>query len=110
MQQEFKPPAIGGSNIGRAAKMAETIAEQDYGVADFQSRGEGEAPKVRYRNTNPGENSAWSGQRAALEQAIAIGRKNRLDHGSGLEVLQQGLRDGSQPDLIEVSRKRLLRG
>jgi len=110
MGQEFKPPAIGGSAVGIAAKMAEHIAEHDYGVADFQSRGEGEAAKVRYRNTNPGERSAWNGQRAALEQAIAIGRENRIRHGSGLEALQHGLRNGAQPDLIELSKRRLMRG
>lgn len=104
--QEFVPPAIGGSHRARATKLAETIAAEDYGVADMQrDNREGGRPKVRFKDDNRPP-STWGAQQAALEQAIALGRENRLKYGSGLEILQKNLRDGTQPDLIELSKRR----
>jgi len=134
--QQFKPFAIGGSAHARAVKLAEDIAEKDYGVADMQSDGRaGGKPKVRYQdltaqtlkdagvstaglqkaiadtrgmaNANP---SRWGGVSSeALQTALALGRENRLKYGSGLDVLQANLKSGAQPDLIENSKKRSMR-
>lgn len=105
-QQELKAPVIGGSSRARATAMAEEIAAKDYGVADMQSQGPGNGPpKVRYQG-DPAGASTWGAQGAALQQAIALGRENRLRYGSGLDALQSALRDGTQPDLIELSKKR----
>lgn len=111
MAQEFKPPAIGGSVRARAIKIAEDIAEKDYNVADFKSDGrEGGRPKVRYRDAITTSASTWAAPNAAsLGQAIALGRESRLKYGSGLDVLHSALKDGTQPDLIELSKRRSMR-
>lgn len=111
MHQEFKPPAIGGSVASRAIRLAEDIAEKDYGVADFKSDGrEGGRPKVRYKDATPGVlPSSWGGAAGAIQQAAALGRETRLRYGSGLDVLHSTLKDGSQPDLIELSKKRSMK-
>ena len=109
MRQEFRPVAIGGSNIGKATKIAETIAEQDYHVADMQVDGrEGGKPKVRYKDQKMSfPPSTWSSvPPAALEQAIANGRQTRLNFGSGLDVLQSNIKNGIEPDLIANSKRR----
>lgn len=104
--QEFVPPAIGGSHRARATKLAETIAAEDYGVADMQrDNREGGRPKVRFKDDNRPP-STWGAQQAALEQAVALGRESRLKYGSGLEILQHNLKTGVQPDLIELSKRR----
>lgn len=104
--QEFVPPAIGGSNRSKATDLAHKIAQEDYGVSDIRmARERGDKAQVRFKDaTQPP--STWGAQNAALEQAIALGRENRLRYGSGLEVLQRSLKDGTQPDLIEVSKRR----
>ena len=108
--QEFKPPAIGGSNRTRAVDLALDIAEKDYGVADIQVSGkEGGKPKVRFKDDNRPGASTWGAQSAALAQAMALGRENRLRYGSGLDVLQANLKSGAQPDLIELSKRRSAR-
>lgn len=112
MQQEFKPFAIGGSAVAKAHKIAETVAHEDYGVADMQRehRPDG-APKHRLKDEGtPAQSSTWGVAGAALEQAIAIGRQTRLQNGgSGLDILQNALKTGEQPDLIELSKKRSMR-
>ena len=54
MQQDFKPVAVRGTQANHRAnaqKLAETIASEDYGVADFTAKGrEGETPKVRHKD------------------------------------------------------------
>ncbi|HEX8827634.1 MAG TPA: hypothetical protein VF778_05935 [Xanthobacteraceae bacterium] len=111
MFQQFKPPAIGGSNKTRAADLALKIASEDYGVADIQPQGAGHGPpKVRYKDAAaPTLPSAWSAPNANLAQAVALGRESRLKYGSGLDVLHSTLKDGSQPDLIELSKRRSAR-
>lgn len=111
MRQEFKPVAIGGSVHSRAAAIAEDIAANDYGVADMSSRGEGEATKHRYKDQTSGiPASTWqAGGAALLEQAASIGRETRLRHGNGLDVLQNALKSGAQPDLIEASKRRAIK-
>ena len=111
MQQDFKPAAIGGSVRSKAEKLTEDILEKDYHVGDIQrDRHEGVAPKVRYKDQNaPINSSTWGVAREALESAIASGRQNRLKHGSGLDVLQQNLKNGTEPDLIELSKRRAMR-
>jgi len=110
MGQAFKPPAITGSHIRRATDLAYDIAEKDYGVADMTPN-KGGPPTVRYKDAAPPAGaSTWSANTAALEQAVALGRENRLRFGSGLEALQTSLKNGTQPDLIEMSKKRSIRG
>ena len=99
-RQEFKPVAIGGSTVGRAHALAEKIAEEDYGVADMKSRGEGEAPKVRYKEGSTVPPSTWGASAEALAAAAANGRHTRINYGDGLDVLRSTLKSGAQPDLI----------
>ena len=111
--QDFKPIAIGGSTYGRAAKMAETIASEDYHVADMNvtAKGQGDTPKVRYKDTtNQVLPSTWgSANQEMLEGAAALGRETRLRYGNGLDVLAHSLKTGAQPDLIEISKRRSMR-
>lgn len=111
MHQEFHPPAIGGSVRTRAADLALKIASEDYNVADIQpDRGQGATTKVRYRDTvidHPP--STWSMPNESLAQAAALGRQSRLAHGNGLDALKWGLKSGTQPDLIELSKQRSMR-
>jgi hypothetical protein len=113
MQQEFKPVAIGGSTVGKAVALAETIAHEDYGIADItHDTRHGGTPKVRYKDQGtPGQASTWGAANASLEQAIAMGRQTRMANGgfSGVDTLQRMLKDGSQPDLIEASKRRAMR-
>jgi hypothetical protein len=111
MRQEFKPPAIVGSNRARAVAIAEDIAANDYNVADIKgATREGDVAKVRYKDQGNTLPSAWSTQAAQmLESAIAVGRQTRLKHGNGLDVLQSALKSGAQPDLIEQSKKRAIK-
>jgi putative FmdB family regulatory protein len=112
MRQEFAPPRIIGSNGTKARDLAQTIANEDYHVADIQMDHRAEStPKVRYKDEQPTRhtNSTWGVAHAALESAIVAGRQTRLQYGSGLDILQQGLKDGSQPDLIEMSKRRCMR-
>ena len=117
MQQKFRPPAIAGtntyeSNRVRANKIAEDIAEKDYGVADMNVEGyRGVRNKVRYKDDNRQGGSVWGATSEALNRAIAMSRQDRIANGvaDGLTVLHENLRNGSQPDLIEVSKKRSMR-
>jgi hypothetical protein len=113
MQQEFKPFAIGGSTVGKAVKLAETIAAEDYGVADMQhDTRRGGTPKVRYKDQGtPAQASAWGATGEVIQQAMALGRQTRMANGgfSGVDTLQRMLKSGEQPDLIEASRRRALR-
>lgn len=111
--QEFRPVAIGGSTVGKAVALAETIAHEDYGVADItHDTRHGGTPKVRYKDQGtPAQASTWGAAHASLEQAVAMGRQTRLANGgfSGVDTLQRMLKDGSQPDLIEASKRRAMR-
>lgn len=113
MNQEFKPPAIGGSVRSRAAKITEGIIADDYKVANFQSdRRQGGRPTVRYKDETPGSlqatwQGAGGGQRSMLETAINLGKANR--GRDGLNILQQNLASGAQPDLIEASKRRSIK-
>ena len=109
MAQEFRAPAIGGSARARAVKIAETIAERDYGVADMHVEGyEGVRNKVTYKDKGTTVSGAqWTGNREAIEAAAAIGRQTRMQYGSGLDILQKALKSGDQPDLIENSKRRM---
>ena len=110
MRQEFRPVAIGGSNRSRAVALAQDIAEKDYNVADMKVEGkQGGKPTVRYKDQTGIAPSSWTSPHGMLEQAIAIGRQTRLQHGSGLDVLQHALKTGAQPDLIAESKKRLIK-
>lgn len=111
MQQEFKPPAIGGSLRGRAVRLAEDIMANDYHVADakFDNR-EGATPKVRYKDQTQLPASTWQGANQLLEQAISIGRQTRRETGGdGLDLLKANLANGTQVDLIEASKRRALK-
>ena len=107
--QEFKPPAIVGSNIARATEIAHTIASEDYNVADIQSPSRS-GRTVRYRDSVDGvPASTWGMQQGALQQAIAIGRETRIRHGNGLDILQGALKSGAQRDLIADSKARSIK-
>lgn len=111
MQQQFKAPGIVNSSPhARAQKLTEDILANDYHVADIDRDRHREArPKVRYKDSTPSQlPSNWNTVTApaAMETALAVGRQNRLEFGSGLDVLQTNLRNGTQADLIEVSKKR----
>lgn len=115
-RQEFRPVAIGGSHIGRATKLAETIAHEDYGVADLQVDGrEGSVPKVRYRDQGTAmqqaQISSWGATGEMLQTAMNIGRQTRMESGgySGVDMLQSMLKSGEQPDLIEISKRRAMK-
>lgn len=110
--QDFQPvPTIGGSARSKAEKLTEDILEKDYHVGDIQrDRQQESTPKVRYKDQPlPADASRWVGSREALEGAVAAGRQSRLKYGSGLDVLQQNLKTGAQPDLIEISKRRAMR-
>ncbi|HEY2530266.1 MAG TPA: zinc ribbon domain-containing protein [Xanthobacteraceae bacterium] len=116
MRQEFKPVAIGGSIVGKAVRMAETIAAEDYGVADMQHDTRyGGTPKVRYKDQGndmqQAQVSSWGAPGNVLSEAIALGRQTRLANGgySGVDTLQAMLKSGEQPDLIEASKRRAMR-
>ena len=112
MRQEFKPFAIGGSPSARAHAIAEDIAGADYHVADMQRehRPEG-TPKVRYKDavSTPSQASTWGAATETIQAAMAYGKQTRLQHGSGLDILQANLKSGKEPDLIALSKKRSIR-
>jgi hypothetical protein len=116
MQQEFRPIAIGGSTVGKAVKLAETIAAEDYGVADMQhDTRHGGTPKVRYKDQGNdmqrAQISSWGAPGNVLAEAMALGRKTRMANGgySGVDTLQAMLKSGEQPDLIEASKRRAMK-
>ena len=112
MRQEFQPPRIVGSTAARARDLAQTIAHEDYHVADMQmDRRRDSTPKVRYKYENVAPaSSTWGIAHEAVQAAITAGRDTRLKYGgSGLDILQKNLKDGTQPDLIELSKKRCMR-
>jgi hypothetical protein len=114
MNQEFKPPAIGGSVRSRAAAITESIIANDYGVANFQSdRRLGGTPKVRYKDQTASVlPSDWqaAGHKAMLETAIGIGKQTRRQFGmDGLDMLKRNIGSGAQPDLIEASKRRAIK-
>lgn len=109
--QEFRPVAIGGSVSSRAHAIAEDIAAKDYHVGDMSvGRKEGDVTKVRYKDEgSPIPQSQWTAANETLQAAMAAGRQTRLQHGSGLDVLQANLKSGVEPDLIENSKKNMIR-
>lgn len=112
MDQEFKPPAIGGSVRARATRITEGILANDYNVANFQSdRRQGGVGKVRYKDETAGLPSAtWqqaATHREMLETAISLGKANR--GRDGLDILQRSIASGAQPDLIENSKRRSIK-
>jgi hypothetical protein len=110
MNQEFKPVAIGGSARAKAVKIAETIASEDYNVADFTAtKHEGSTTQPRYKDQTPAQASAWLAQNASFAQAAALGHETRSRYGDGLDILQRNLKTGEQPDLIELSKRRSIK-
>jgi hypothetical protein len=112
MGQEFKPVAIGGSTYSKARELAEDIAAKDYGVSDLHWRKDREVAQAtphRLKDETPqsvaaATGSNWGVTGEALQQAVALGRETRLKHGgTGLDMLQRALKDGTQPDLIANS-------
>lgn len=111
MQQEFRPPAIGGSHMSRAAAITESIIANDYGVSNIAFDGKGGQNKVTYKDQGaPVSAASWQASRQMLEQAISIGRGNRREFGlDGLDILKRNLASGTQPDLIEQSKRRSIK-
>lgn len=114
MNQEFKPPAIGGSIGAKARGITEDILANDYNVADirFDNR-QGGTGKVRYKDQTASIlPSDWqkAGHKAMLETAIGIGQQNRRQFGmDGLDLLKRNLATGDQPDLIAASKRRAIK-
>ena len=111
LRQEFKPVALGGSVTGRAHAIAEEIASSDYHVSDMSvGRKEGDRTKVRYKDTTANiPASTWTAAQETLQAAVTAGRQSRLRYGSGLDVLQANLKSGAEPDLIEASKRRMIK-
>jgi hypothetical protein len=109
-RQEFKPVAMSGTaalsdrskkdGINRATE----IATEDMGVADFKVHPKYGVENVRYKDA-----PKWTGLDANMAQAMAVNRQDRINFGTGLEVLQHNLKTGVQPDLIEASKRRSAR-
>jgi hypothetical protein len=122
LRQEFKAPAlVGMTAASKAAKIAYDIAANDYGVADITPDGgrAGSTPKVRYKDQSvpsiagtpaPG-GGAWGVNQEILEGALSIGKQTRREMGGkdGLDRLQDAIKSGEQPDLIEVSKRRSIK-
>ena len=110
MGQEFRLN-IGGSTLARATDLAHTIAAEDYGVADLKAEAkDGAVAQVRYKDATPGiGGSTWGAANEVISNAISLGRQNRLQNGTGLDVLQRALKNGTQVDLIEQSKQRSMR-
>ena len=117
MQQEFKPIAVKGveaNHRANAQKLAETIAHEDYGVADFHAEArQGGTPKVRFKDQGnvlqQAQVSTWGATGDMLAKAMQAGRQTRREGGDGLDILQGALKSGAQPDLIAQSKKRMMR-
>jgi hypothetical protein len=114
MNQEFRPPAIGGSIGGKARAIAEDIIANDYHVANIQfDNRQGGTSKVRYKDETASTlPSDWqkAGHAAMLQTAIGIGQQNRREFGlDGLDMLKRGIASGAQPDLIEASKRRAIK-
>jgi hypothetical protein len=114
MNQEFRPPAIGGSIGGKARALAEDIIANDYHVANIQfNNRQGGTSKVRYKDETASTlPSDWqkAGHAAMLQTAIGIGQQNRREFGmDGLDMLKRGIASGAQPDLIEASKRRAIK-
>jgi hypothetical protein len=112
-QQQFKAPGIVNSSPqSRANAVAEDILANDYHVANMQRdhRAESRPSRVRYKDqSGPTLPSTWGSSThvpVTLGDALAIGRQNRKEFGTGLDVLQANLKSGAQKDLIEVSKQR----
>lgn len=109
MGQEFHVN-IGGSLASRAAAITEDIMRRDYGISNYTGDNrEGGVGKVNYASPPTGSvgTSQWAGN--MLQEAISIGRKTRMEGGSGLDILQRNLKSGAQPDLIEASKQRAIK-
>jgi hypothetical protein len=118
MRQEFQPVAIGGSTYAKARELAEDIAAKDYNVANMEWRKDREVAQATPhrlkdetpQSVNQATGSNWGVTGEALQQAVTLGREIRLKHGgSGLDMLQRALKDGTQPDLIEASKRRAMK-
>jgi hypothetical protein len=112
MNQEFKPFAIGGSHRARAERLTEDILEKDYHVADLQrdQRPESTPARVRYADqSGPVGRSSWGAIQADIAGAVRMGRRNRLHHGSGLDILHSNLKKGVERDLIADSKRRAMK-
>jgi hypothetical protein len=111
MRQEFKPVALGGSVTARAHAIAEDVAANDYHVSDMNvGRKEGDRTTARYKDTSANiPASTWSAAQETLQTAVIAGRQSRLKYGSGLDVLQSNLKSGAEPDLIEASKRRMIK-
>jgi hypothetical protein len=111
MRQEFKPVALVGSHNARAHDIMEQVASEDYHVSDMTlGRKEGDTTKVNYKDQTKGTApSTWGVTQEALQGAIISGRQVRQQYGSGLDVLQSNLKNGTEPDLIENSKKRMIK-
>jgi hypothetical protein len=73
-------------------------------------RKQGDVTKTRYKDTSSTvPASTWTAAQETLQAAVAAGRQSRLKYGSGLDVLQANIKSGAQPDLIEASKRRMIK-
>lgn len=107
MQQEFKAPGIVNSSASSIAhKITENIIGNDYHVADYNRS----PSRSNLRYKDPGsDRSTWGVAQEALQGAIQAGRQVRQRYGNGLDVLQTNLANGTEPDLIALSKKRAMK-
>ena len=109
-QQIFKAPGIVNSSPhSRASAITEDILANDYHVGDVNRSPS--RSKLRYKDqTSTALPSSWGSNNihapVSLGQAMEIGRQNRKEFGTGLDMLQSVLKSGAQKDLIEMSKQR----
>jgi len=107
MAQEYRAPAIVGHTArSKAEKLKDDILRNDYNVADYNHDKHESTPTVRYKDQTTKSSSTWQATNEALSQAVALGRQNRLKFGSGLDILHNNIKNGTEPDLIELSKRR----
>jgi len=104
MEQQFKPPGIGGSVQARAAKIAEDIAVQDFGLTNFNMNNHGDPAAPRYGHREVPRVQGVDSQ-AILKGLVGSGSAtiNPDRGGAGfapLRQLQDGIKRGAIPDLV----------
>lgn len=103
-EQQFKPFAVGGSAQVRAAKIAQEIAEKDLGLTNFELGRHGAPAAPGYGHQAPKPPPGIDSQ-AVLKSMLGSGQAqidpSRGGRGfSALRQLQDGIRDGTVPDLV----------
>jgi putative FmdB family regulatory protein len=105
-EQHFKPFAVGGSVQGRAAAIAQDIAEKDFGLTNFELGRHGEPAAPRYGAPAVPKAPPGVDPQAVLKGMIGSTGRAQIDpsrSGAGfspLRALQDGIKGGLIPDLV----------